>query len=159
MSCKICGRGSCASWMHSAEQQEAWSLVESMDDRQLRSEVVDLRGEVAALKAEINDDAIALRDMMSERDAAEAEIAGIRALADRRNKRDHSQDTTHQLVAALDQALDIAQAELATERARLDWLMAGGVCLVQHSGGFHVSRLHAQVSRAAIDAAMKEETK
>ena len=46
--------------------------------------------------------------------------------------------------------------ELATERARLDWLMAGGVCMVQHSGGFYVSRLHAQVSRAVIDAAMKE---
>ena len=55
----------------------------------------------------------------------EAELAGIRALADRRNERDHSQDTTHQLVAALDQALDIAQAELAqfreldAERARM----------------------------------------
>ena len=48
--------------------------------------------------------------------------------------------------------------ELATERARLDWLMAGGVCMVQHSGGFYVSRLHAQVSRAAIDSAMKEES-
>ena len=79
MSCKICGRGSCARWMYSAEQQEAWSLVESMDDRQLKSEVVDLRGEVAALKAEIADEAIALRDMMSERDAAEAELAKERA--------------------------------------------------------------------------------
>ena len=49
---------------------------------------------------------------------AEAELDGIRALADRRNKRYHVEDTTHQLVAALDQALDIAQAELATERAR-----------------------------------------
>ena len=48
------------------------------------------------------------------------------------------------------------ERELATERARLDWLMAGGVCMVQHTGGFHVSRLHAPVSRAAIDAAMKE---
>ena len=48
-------------------------------------------------------------------------------------------------------------AELAKERARLDWLMAGGMCLVQHSGGFHVSRLHCQVSRAAIDLGMKED--
>ena len=55
---------------------------------------------------------------------AEAELADIRALANRRNKRDHSQDTTHQLVAALDQALDIAQAELATERARIADLVA-----------------------------------
>ena len=52
-----------------------------------------------------------------------------------------------------------AEAELAKERARLDWLMAGGVCMVQHTGGFHVSRLHAPVSRAAIDAAMKEDAK
>ena len=49
--------------------------------------------------------------------------------------------------------------ELKADRARLDWLMAGGVCMVQHSGGFHVSRLHAPVSRAAIDAAMKEGAK
>ena len=55
---------------------------------------------------------------------AEAELDGIRALADRRNKRYHVEDTTHQLVAALDQALDIAQAELATERARLADLVA-----------------------------------
>ena len=52
--------------------------------------------------------------------------------------------------------IDELKAELAKERARLDWLMAGGVCMVQHTGGFHVSRLHAPVSRAAIDAAMKE---
>ena len=52
-----------------------------------------------------------------------------------------------------------AEADLATERARLDWLMAGGMCLVQHSGGFHVSRLHCQVSRAAIDLGMKEDAK
>ena len=52
-----------------------------------------------------------------------------------------------------------AEADLATERARLDWLMAGGMCLVQHSGGFHVSRLHCQVSRATIDAKMQEGAK
>ena len=55
--------------------------------------------------------------------------------------------------------IDELKAELAKERARLDWLMAGGVCMVQHTGGFHVSRLHAPVSRAAIDAAMKEDAK
>ena len=51
------------------------------------------------------------------------------------------------------------ERELTAERARLDWLMAGGVCMIQHTGGFHVSRLHAPVSRAAIDAAMKEHAK
>ena len=82
MSCKICGRSACASWMHSAEQQEAWELVEIMDDRQLKSEVVDLRSEVSTLKVEVADDAIALRDMMRERDAAEAELAVERARLD-----------------------------------------------------------------------------
>lgn len=62
-------------------------------------------------------------------------------------------------VAELIQQRDTLERELATERARLDWLMAGGVCMVQHAGGFHVSRLHAPVSRAHIDAAMKEEAK
>ena len=57
------------------------------------------------------------------------------------------------------QRAEQAEAELATERARLDWLMAGGMCLVQHSGGFHVCRLNCQVSRAAIDAGMKEGAK
>ena len=103
---------------------------------------------------------------------AQAELDGIRALADRRNKRDHSQDTAHPLVAALDQALDIAQAELAdlkannrfqrghsagyaeakadceaelaAERARLDWLE------------YDRDTLDAMMKK---DAAMKEETK
>tara|TARA_R110002126_G_scaffold34050_1_gene105978 strand:+ start:901 stop:1335 length:435 start_codon:yes stop_codon:yes gene_type:complete len=140
--------------MHSAEQQEAWSLVESMDDRQLKSEVVDLRGEVAALKAELADEAIALRDMMAERDAAEAELDGIRALADRRNKRYHVEDTTHQLVAALDQALDIAQAELATERARLDWLEDNAGDIPKYNSRSFIWSAN-QNLRAAIDAAMK----
>jgi len=49
------------------------------------------------------------------------------------------------------------EAELAVERARLDWVMAGRVCMVRHSGGYHVVRLHAPVSRAIIDANMKED--
>ena len=110
-------------------------------------------------------------------DAVQAELAGIRALADRRNERDHSQDTTHQLVAALDQALDIAQAELDAERARLDWLegvMApdANYCEVFFAGlrnwtgsahAFQIESnprtfptLNAPTVRAAIDAAMKE---
>ncbi len=76
--------------------------------------------EVDQLKDELQDSeaALALNALRAER--AEAELADCRcALADRRNERDHSQDTTHQLVAALDQALDIAQAELAAERAKV----------------------------------------
>ena len=65
----------------------------------------------------------------------------------------------HLVVAALRARAERAEADLAAERARLDWLMAGGVCMIQHTGGFHVSRLHAPVSRAAIDAALKEGAK
>jgi hypothetical protein len=57
---------------------------------------------------------------------AEAELANIRALANRRNKQDHSHDTTHQLVASLDQSLDIVQAELVEER----WLKG---CAIKRS--------------------------
>ena len=127
MSCKICGRSACASWMHSAEQQEAWELVEQMDDRQLKSEVVDLRSEVLTLKIEVADDAIALRDMMRERDAAEA--------------------------------------ELAAERARLDWLEDNSVCyhvcIDRQPDGYsiHNSPPSPGSVRAAIDAAMKEGAK
>lgn len=53
MSCKICGRGACASWMHSAEEQAEWESVEDMDDRQLKAEIIDLRREIKDLKAEI----------------------------------------------------------------------------------------------------------
>ena len=62
-------------------------------------------------------------------------------------------------LTALTPERDELRAELAAERARLDWLMAGGMCLVQHSGGFHVCRLNCQVSRAAIDLGMKEDAK
>ena len=192
---------------------------EALANAELHAEVERLREWQAGVIANERLHHAERKDAIARAEKAESELANIRALADRRNKSDHSQDTTHQLVAALDQALDIAQAELAatkstldeevncaekaehevvrqyaraeraeaelakakavlasieedgteehnaavrlrqelaSERARLDWLMAGGVCLVQHSGGFHVSRLHAQVSRAIIDAAMKE---
>ena len=146
-------------------------------------------------------------------DAVQAELDGIRALADRRNERDHSQDTTHQLVAALDQALDIAQAELAqfreldaerarmrqiavdkrirtptprtdkeagslidaeevvpadfartlerelaTDRARLDWLEGNAGDIPKYNSRSFIWFAN-QNLRAAIDAAMKEETK
>ena len=86
---------------------------------------------------------------------AEAELAGIRALADRRNERDHSQDTTHQLVAALDQALDIAQAELKAERARLDWLEENAGYIHRYNSSKYLWFAH-QNLRAAIHTAMKE---
>ena len=106
----------------------------------------------------------------------EAELAGIRALADRRNERDHSQDTTHQLVAALDQALDIAQAELVqfreldAERARLADLVAdlNDACITLESAendcddyamqntAFKLNAVRAVLLQYIPNAAMKE---
>ena len=103
----------------------------------------------AEIGATIDDAVNLLRkydDLKARAERAEAELAGIRALADRRNKRYHVEDTTHQLVVALDQALDIAQAQLAAERARLDYILR--TCA---AGVFYNAE-----SRAAIDAAMKE---
>jgi hypothetical protein len=74
---------------------------------------------------------------------------------------DHSKNliSAEEKVAELIKQREQLRNELAAERARLDWLMAGGVCMMQAPGGFYISRLHAHVSRAAIDASMKEETK
>ena len=138
--------------------------------------------------------AVKFNEQTARAERAEAELADIRALANRRNKRDHSQDTTHQLVTALDQALDIAQAELAeqkwlkesalkrakelteeldAERARLRQLAldacraAAIVPLVWYPEGYYVNpndlgKINMQqvdACVAAIDAAIKEETK
>lgn len=116
--------------------------------------VADLRAENERLRrAYVRPDDIRaqLESANARAERAEVELANIRALADRRNERDHSQDTTHQLVAALDQAIDIAQAELAAERARLDWLESSAATELQFEGGW--------IDRAAIDAAMKEGAK
>lgn len=45
MSCDICGRGACANWMHSSEEQEAYEKVIDAFDRAraLRDEVRDQR--------------------------------------------------------------------------------------------------------------------
>ena len=108
-----------------------------------------------------------------------AELAGIRALADRRNKRYHVEDTTHQLVAALDQALDIAQAELAqfrelaAERARMADLVADlkDACFTLESEkndcddyamqntAFKLMAVSNVLLQYIPNAAMKEETK
>ena len=121
-----------------------------------------LRAEVEPLKRDYDYDHKCLYEVRERcelwkqrAERAEAELDGIRALADRRNKRYHVEDTTHQLVAALDQALDIAQAELATERARLDWLEKRGPWESFNKWGETGISLRENV-RAAIDAAMKE---
>ena len=122
---------------HHAERKEAIARAESAEREveRLRSETgrVGRNGAEECIRAE----------------RAEAELN-----ASRYETVKAAQDGLRECIRA-----ERAEAELATERARLDWLMAGGVCMVQHAGGFHVSRLHAPVSRAHIDAAMKEEAK
>ena len=113
------------------------------------------------------------REAIARAERAEAELAGIRALADRRNKRYHVEDTTHQLVAALDQALDIAQAELKAERARMADLVAdlNDACITLESAKndcddyamqnteFKLTAVRAVLLQYIPNAAMKEETK
>lgn len=52
MGCKICNRSSCASWMHSLEEQEAWGALEDWSENRLKSEIISLRGEAKDLKSE-----------------------------------------------------------------------------------------------------------
>jgi serine/threonine protein kinase HipA of HipAB toxin-antitoxin module len=82
------------------------------------------------------------KDAIARAERAEAEVADLKA--NNRFHRGHS--------AGYAEAKADCQSELAAERARLDWLMAGGVVL----SGYYLSRLHYPVSRAAIDAAMKD---
>lgn len=54
MGCAICGRNSCAAWMHSAEEREQHEELCQLDDADLRRMVVDLRAEIEDLKHEIS---------------------------------------------------------------------------------------------------------
>lgn len=108
----------------------AWQIRNLGDDRrlvyaerdQLRAECLNLRADLDAIKA-IRDEEKAradeaehdCRDLIGQLNDALAELDGIRALAGR-NKRYCFKDTARELVAALDQALDIAQAELKAEQ-------------------------------------------
>jgi predicted RNase H-like nuclease (RuvC/YqgF family) len=52
--CKICGRTSCTESFHRIEEQEEWQSVEDMCERELRSEVIDLRRELKDKNKEID---------------------------------------------------------------------------------------------------------
>ena len=142
----------------------------------LTTERDQLRAEVERLKKQAVFDADHVHTLNSAF-ATRAEVTDANARAERaereleteKNNRNYLIEKGAGLerdLAALEQCHDdncrgvvkIAE-ELATERARLDWLIAGGVCLVQHSGGFYAGRLNCQVSRADIDAGMKEDAK
>ena len=55
MSCKICGSGACASYMHSAEEIREHSSVEELSEDQLRRELIEARREIAELKSTIDE--------------------------------------------------------------------------------------------------------
>ena len=78
MSCKICRRVSCASWMHPIEAQEALAERESMSDDvdALRREVQELRGEV--LEANQRAEAIQESSQHYNDEVAERKRAGQR---------------------------------------------------------------------------------
>jgi hypothetical protein len=115
----------CKHWEVRAERAEAELASERGRLDYIRAELALLREWQREVIQNANAHHAERKDAIARAESAEVELANIRALADRRNERDHSQDTTHQLVAALDQALDIAQAELAqfreldAERARM----------------------------------------
>jgi hypothetical protein len=52
MSCEICGRSSCTRSFHSLKAQEDFDTVANLSERELKLIVLDLREEVAELKAE-----------------------------------------------------------------------------------------------------------
>jgi len=55
MSCKICGRSSCASFMHSIEQQEAYEQRQSMSDdvETLRIQLQEAQSEISSLTLQV----------------------------------------------------------------------------------------------------------
>jgi hypothetical protein len=54
MACSICGRSSCAKYMHSLEEQQAHDEFEGKTERQMIDEIISLRQEVKELKEEKN---------------------------------------------------------------------------------------------------------
>ena len=50
MTCKICNRYSCAESFHSLIEQEKWEKLYSMNERELREEIIDLQNEINDLR-------------------------------------------------------------------------------------------------------------
>ena len=50
MTCKICNRYSCAESFHSLEEQLKWERLYSMNERELRDEIIDLQNEINDLR-------------------------------------------------------------------------------------------------------------
>ena len=50
MTCKICNRYSCTESFHSLIEQERWERLYSMNERELRDEIIDLQNEINDLR-------------------------------------------------------------------------------------------------------------
>ena len=46
MTCRICNRSSCTESFHSLIEQEKWERLYSMNERELRDEIIDLQNEI-----------------------------------------------------------------------------------------------------------------
>ena len=132
------------------------------------SEIETARAYIAKCETQIKERASMMRDVMRERDKAEAElkewsllnlwggtpeiihnfVKGQQARIHAAQDVEAELDATKERALTLADSLDQAQAELATERARLDWLESAAATELQSERGW--------IDRAAIDAAMKE---
>jgi hypothetical protein len=75
MGCKICGRGSCCSSLHSIAEQEAHEKYSNMSERELIDECIDKSSEVCELnkRVEVLEKALdKLTDVASECDSWES---------------------------------------------------------------------------------------
>jgi len=130
-----------------------------------RAEVMDATARAERAEAEIKDRAAMMRDVMRERDAAEAELAVERAIVSRIWVQLGSPTYAQLKGRSIYCLIDEMKAELAADRARLDWLlsrMAGLVLPANKCVAWTVDVYDYQnrfPSRAAIDAAMKEGAK
>ena len=50
MTCRICNRSSCTESYHSLAEQERWERLYSMNERELREEIIDLQNEINDLR-------------------------------------------------------------------------------------------------------------
>lgn len=85
MSCSICGRSSCASWMHSIADQEAWDARQSMSD-----DVDTLRRQLQEAQAEIAELKVAHAEELSSKDTFIRQLGADSALLDWYDQHRHS---------------------------------------------------------------------
>ena len=152
------------------------------------SEIETARAYIAKCETQIKERASMMRDVMRERDKAEAElkewsllnlwggtpeiihnfVKGQQARIHAAQDVEAELDATKERALTLADSLDQAQAELATERARLDYLSTRGFEHRHHETGDHLgyewtisnySESEDVTLRDVIDAEMREDAK